>query len=530
MIRLQGLRLSPGHDGEELRKKAAGLLRVPKEAITSVRILRRSLDARDKADIRLVYSLALTLAGEEKILKKSSSSRVSSFEETDYRFPCEGPGSSRPVIVGAGPAGLFCAYELARVGFSPILLEMGEPADQRKEKVERFWATGKLDTKSNVQFGEGGAGTFSDGKLSTGNRDREGRMKEVLETFVRLGAPEEILFDAKPHLGTDVLVSLVTALRKEIIRLGGEVRFQSKMTDLRVRNGKVAAVCLENGEEIETESLVLAIGHSGRETFRMLHANGIPMESKAFAVGFRAEHPQRLINLAQYGKEETPYLPPADYKLIAHDSQKRAVYSFCMCPGGYIVDASSEEGRLVVNGMSYSGRAGNHANSAIVASVTPEDVARFVRDDSIFAGLRFQEELERSAYLLCQGKIPAQSVPSFLGSGKGDEIPPGPSVKGSFEKAALQSLLPGELNERIRAATEEFGRRIPGFDGPEAVFFGIESRTSSPVRILRGEDGQSPVSGLYPCGEGAGYAGGIMSAAVDGIRVAEKIAKTLQMC
>ena len=454
------------------------------------------------------------------------------------------------MIVGAGPAGLFCGYFLITHGFPVVILERGKCVEERMEDVNAFWETGKLHVASNVQFGEGGAGTFSDGKLNTLVKDKDGRNHAVLETFVKFGAKESILYDAKPHIGTDVLCRVVKAMREEILRLGGRILFQTKVTNLILENDtfmdpkenngeglqetvnrrKIKGVILNGHMQLLSDHVVLAIGHSARDTFRMLYDIQVPMEAKDFAVGFRVQHPQKMINLSQYGFEEAGELGAASYKLAAQTSYGRGVYSFCMCPGGYVVNASSEEERLAVNGMSYSGRDSKAANSAIIVSVTRKD---YPGEDAL-SGVKFQQQLEEKAYALANGRIPVQTYTAFKGKVEGQEgindaLSEGvePMTKGKWALADLTTILTDEMNHSFVEGMEQFGNMIKGFNGTEALIMGIESRTSSPVRIMRDETLQSKIRGLYPAGEGAGYAGGITSAAMDGIRIAEQIALTL---
>lgn len=535
MLRVNQIKLQPGHTGEELKRQAADMLRIPESDMISMKIVRQSIDARKKPKISYIYSLDVEVREEERVLHRfrGRENLVSRTQPLVYRFP-DG-GRKRPdgpvVIVGTGPAGLFCGYFLALHGYRPILLERGKCVEERLRDVEAFWEGGSLQPDSNVQFGEGGAGTFSDGKLNTLVRDRDGRNRIVLETFVRFGAKESICYEAKPHIGTDVLCRVVRGMREEIIRLGGEVRFDSKVTELEISQGAVRGVVIGGRERLACTALVLAIGHSARDTFSMLQRRQIPMEAKAFAVGLRVEHPQAMINEAQYGKPVTGVLGAASYKVTAKAGNGRGVYSFCMCPGGYVVNASSEEGYTAVNGMSYSGRDGQNANSAVIVTVTPED---FGSGDPL-AGVAFQRMLEKRAYDLGGGKIPVQRYGDFkrrveTGEGPAEVIQTvsetffEPQCKGAYQWAEVNRILPEECNRAIVEGMEAFGRQIRGFDCPDACLSGVESRTSSPLRILRDEGCQSAVRGLYPCGEGAGYAGGIMSAAMDGIRVAEKIA------
>ncbi len=525
MIRITQLKLPAEHSPEDLKKKAAKALRISPDSIRSVHIRKQSLDARKKPELFYSYTIDVeTSASEQTLVQKAKKPEISIARENRYQFPKpEGrPLKNRPVVIGSGPAGLFCGLMLARNGYQPILLERGEDVDSRRQKVDHFWLTGILDPQSNVQFGEGGAGTFSDGKLNTLVKDPQGRSHMVMEILHEFGAGAEILYQNKPHIGTDVLSGIVKNIRQEIIRLGGEVRFGCQVTDLCLKDGHVVGVVTEMGEVIETEAVVLAIGHSARDTFEMLLRRRIPMDQKSFAVGLRIQHPQKLINFSQYGREDAGHLGAASYKLTNQTSTGRGVYSFCMCPGGYVVNASSESGRLAVNGMSYHDRAGVNANSALIVTVTPEDFP----DSSPLGGVAFQRHLETLAYHAAGGKIPVQLYGDFrqnrITSCLGDIEP---QMKGEWAFADLRSVMPEVLNRSLMEAMDSFGRMIRGFDREDAVFAGIESRTSSPVRIWRDEQFESEVKGLYPCGEGAGYAGGITSAAMDGVKVAEAIAR-----
>ena len=437
----------------------------------------------------------------------------------------------RCLIIGSGPAGLFCAYMLSENGYCPILLEQGEDVDKRSETVEKFWSTGILKKHSNVQFGEGGAGTFSDGKLNTLVKDKYGRNKKVLEVFVENGAPENILYEAKPHIGTDILKTVVKNMRNRIIEWGGDVFFEKQVTDITFDENTVKSITVNDKEVMETNCIVLAIGHSARKTFDMLYNKGITMEAKEFAVGFRVEHPQKLINTEMYGAQMADKLPPAPYKVTAKTSSGRGVYSFCMCPGGYVVDASSEEEKLAINGMSYSKRDSISANSAIIISVTPDDF----ESDHPLAGIEFQRRLEEKAYKLGEGSIPYCTYGQLCDSigVKNDLNGPNPdcfigferNTKGNVKKADLSRFFKEDMMQSFVEGMNHFNKIIPGFTHPETKIYAVESRTSSPIRIVRDNDTlTSNFDGLYPCGEGAGYAGGITSAGMDGIKVAEKIA------
>lgn len=531
MIRVNQVKVPLSHRQEDILYKTAGILRIAPEKIQSWQIVKKSIDARKKPDIKVVYSVDVSVASQDKVLAGCKSGQVQAVNDKVYAFPDEGTDklAHRPVIIGTGPAGLFCGYMLAKHGYRPLILERGRCVEQRREDVEKFWREGILDPTSNVQFGEGGAGTFSDGKLNTLVKDKYGRNKEVLKILANAGAPEEILYEAKPHIGTDILCTVVSNLRNQIISWGGEVRFEAQVTDLCCDQDRVTGVIVNGTEMIESEAVVLAIGHSARDTFEMLHVKQIPMEAKSFAVGLRMEHPRRMINQMQYGVTEHPLLPAANYKVTAQISSGRGVYSFCMCPGGYVVNASSEPGRLAVNGMSYSGRDGNNSNSAMIVTVTPEDY----EGDSPLAGIAFQRELEENAYKIGEGAIPVETYGDYKRAVTGYEADISvirkdypefaPATKGLYRMTAVHDILPTELNEALVEGIDLIGQTMRGFADSGAYLSGIESRTSSPVRIMRDETGQSAVRGLYPCGEGAGYAGGITSAAMDGMLIAEKI-------
>ena len=434
----------------------------------------------------------------------------------------------RPVIIGSGPAGLFAAYVLALSGYKPLILERGADALTRTSRVEHFWATGELDTRTNVQFGEGGAGTFSDGKLNTSVKDPGCRAQFMKETFVLFGADESILYEQKPHVGTDVLTQVLVRMRERLTELGAEYRFLSQVTDLEITNGKLTAVLVNDSERIPAEVCVLAPGHSARDTFRMLNARGLRMEPKAFAAGVRIEHPQEMIDLSQYGRPSDESLGPAPYKLTCTAADGRGVYSFCMCPGGYVVNASSEKGLLAVNGMSYMRRDSANANSAILVTVTPDDFMPGKPDDlpEALAGTAVQAELEKRAFAAAGGCIPQQLYADYIKktvSTNYGEL--GSCVRGSAAFADLSSVMPAFMVRDIGEGISAFGKKIRGFDRPDAILSGIESRSSSPVRITRDEKYVSNIDGIYPCGEGCGYAGGITSASMDGMRCAEAIIK-----
>lgn len=528
MIRITQLKLSINHTQEELSHKIHKALRLKNESFT-YEIVKQSLDCRHKDDKKFVYTVDVALQEknlESKIVRKVHDNNITLTEKKEYKFPQ--PGEARlkhpPVIVGSGPAGIFCAWYLAKAGYRPLVLERGEEAHVRQKTVENFWKNGVLDPDSNVQFGEGGAGTFSDGKLNTLVKDPSGRNHEVLKRFVQAGAPEEIIYQQKPHLGTDVLVGVVEKLRHEIEEMGGSFRFRSKVTNLFFENDQLKEVEVNGEQRIPAEVCVLAVGHSARDSFFMFEKKGIYMEPKSFAVGVRMEHPQSMINMALYGEEENERLGAAAYKVTHTCENGRGVYSFCMCPGGYVVNASSEQQMLAVNGMSYHSRAGQNANSAMVVTVGPEDFG----SDAILAGMEFQRKLERAAYEAGEGKIPVQLFGDFLKNQKSvtlGEVEP--QNKGQWQFGDVRGIFPERLSRSLAEGISSCEYLIPGFSRPDAVLSGVESRTSSPVHIERDENLQSTVKGLYPCGEGAGYAGGITSAAMDGIKVAERVAALL---
>lgn len=521
MIRITQLKLPVDHRQEQLRKKIARTLKCGEDTF-SYEIVRQSLDARHKEDKKFVYTVDVSTPAEKKLLRKNRDKNVAFFEKKEYCFPKPGEEvlKNPPVVVGSGPAGLFCAWYLARAGYRPLVLERGQEAQKRKETVDRFWKDGILDPESNVQFGEGGAGTFSDGKLNTLVKDPNGRNHEVLKRFVEAGAPQEIVYQQKPHLGTDVLIGIVETMRHQIEEMGGSFCFESKVTDLCMENGRLCAVEINAGEKIPAEVCVLALGHSARDTFSMLYRRGIFMQPKSFAVGLRMEHPQKMINMDLYGEEENETLGAASYKVTHTCQNGRGVYSFCMCPGGYVVNASSEEGMLAVNGMSYQARDSKNANSALIVTVSPEDFP----EEGVLGGITFQRNLEKAAWELGKGRIPVQLFEDFKEHRKSTEFGEVmPQMKGAYVLTDVRSILPKEIGDSIEEGVTAFGRKIKGFDRPDALLSGIESRTSSPVRIVRDRQGCANIEGIYPCGEGAGYAGGITSAAMDGIKTAEFI-------
>lgn len=525
MIRIGNLPLPPGGDMEQLRKRAARALGVRPGELGELEIVRQSIDARNKNDTHYVYTVELSMPREERVVRSAPGRNVTLWERKAYAFPETLRRSSLPpVIVGMGPAGLFAALFLARNGIPSIVLERGRDVDARTADVERFWAGGALDEHSNVQFGEGGAGTFSDGKLTTGTHDP--RIGAVLDTLVEAGAPKDVKYSHKPHVGTDVLRQVVKTIREELLSLGCEVRFEHRLEGLTLRDDQVREIRVQGpkGEyTLACDTLVLAPGHSARDTFRMLRDAGVPMEKKNFAIGVRIEHDQETVSRQQYGPS-FGLLPPSDYKLACHLPNGRSAFTFCVCPGGQVVAAASERGGVVTNGMSLRARDGKNINGGLLVGVGPED---FPGED-VLAGVAFQEKWERAAFRLGGENYcaPAQRVEDFLArrpsQGPGTILP---TYRPGVQWTQMDSCLPQAVVETLRQSLPLLDRKLRGFAHPDGVLTGVETRSSSPVRILRGEDFQSPVRGIYPCGEGAGYAGGIVSAAVDGIRVAEAVAK-----
>ncbi|MCI2057215.1 MAG: FAD-binding protein [Oscillibacter sp.] len=524
MLKIENLKLAPGKDMDVLSQEAARTLKLREKDLTSLRVLRRSVDARE--GVHMVYTVAAGVRDEAAVLKRIHNPKVTRLIPAPvYSLPdvLSAP-ELPPVVAGAGPAGLFAALVLAKAGLRPILLERGKPVEQRTQDVETFWRTGKLDTTSNVQFGEGGAGAFSDGKLNTGTKDLRHRF--IMEELVRCGAPEDILIDAKPHVGTDKLHIALQNLRQELIALGADIRFESQLTDLSIVDGVLTGITVsgpDGDDSLPCRHLVLAPGHSARDTFERLYERKVPMEAKAFAVGVRIEHRQSDIDAAQYKTYAGyPCLPVSTYKLSAHLPNGRAAYSFCVCPGGEVVAAASEEHRVVTNGMSEFARDKENINGALLVNVTPEDFS----GDGPLAGVAFQRKLEADAYTLGGGgyAAPAQTVGDFLAgrpSASAGRVTP--SYRPGVTFTDLRKCLPPFVAETLAGALPLLGRKLKGYDDPDAVMTAVESRSSSPVRILRDESYQSAVRGLFPCGEGAGYAGGILSAAADGMRCAEAI-------
>jgi len=532
MIRLRDVTLPFDHKPNALVARILKRLKISGQELHDFRIIRKSIDARRKNNIVAVYTIDVQVKNEPELLSRFSRDiRISPAPSMSYRMPAVGDIQSRPVVVGSGPCGLFTALILAQLGFKPLLIERGKDVKSRIRDVQNFWRNGQLDPESNVQFGEGGAGTFSDGKLTTQIKDKHNRSRKILEEFVKAGAPEEILYQAKPHIGTDNLVRVVKNLRGEIISLGGQARFETKLTGIEIRSGKVTGAIVNDCENIETDTLVLALGHSARDTFGMLHRLGIPIEAKPFSLGVRIEHLQEMIDIAQYGRPASgEFLGPAEYKLVHHCENGRSAYTFCMCPGGEVIACSSEAGGVVTNGMSFYSRNRPNANSALLAGVTPPDFA----NTSPLAGIEFQRQWERKVFEAGGSNYfaPVQLVGDFLAGRPSHSLGRVvPTYRPGITLCDLKECLPGFVVETLRLAIPQMDKKLKGFSSNDAVMTAVESRSSSPIRIIRNETFQSPAfEGLYPAGEGAGYAGGIISSAVDGIKIAESIcSRTLRM-
>lgn len=521
MLRIRNIKINILEDNIDiLKEKVAKTLHLKTSEILEIKINKKSLDARKKDNIFYLYEVDIILKDEDKILKNNHSKDIFIAPKEEYVFPQKKANIKNPIIIGSGPAGLFSAYILAEEGYNPIIIEQGEKIEERVKTVEEFFETGILNASSNIQYGEGGAGTFSDGKLNTLVKDKEYRCKKVFEIFTSFGAPEEIMYINNPHIGTDLLRKVIINMRNKMISLGATFRYNTKLTNIIVKDNKLESIEVNNKEIIPCKNLILAIGHSARDTFYMLHENNVEMTSKAFAIGLRIEHPQEMININQFGKYHK-YLPPASYKLTYQTKDNRGVYSFCMCPGGYVVNASSEEGYLAINGMSNYKRNSKNANSALVVTITKED---FGSDP--LSGIEFQRNLEKKSYELASGKIPVQLLEDFNNNKKTTSLGEVEVVtKGSYALSNLNEILPNYISDSIKEAIPNFAKKIKGFDRKDAILLGIESRTSSPVRIIRGETGMSSIYGLYPAGEGAGYAGGITTSAMDGLKIAECLVK-----
>ena len=531
MLRLTELKLPLDHPPEALRAAILKRLELADDALLGFSIFKRSYDARKKHALLLVYAVDVEVKNEAALLKKfRNDHHLAPTPDMTYQFVGHAPENleERPIVVGFGPCGIFAALVLAQMGFKPIVLERGKAVRERTQDTWGLWRKHVLNPESNVQFGEGGAGTFSDGKLYSQIKDPRYLGRKVLTEFVKAGAPEEILYVSKPHIGTFRLVGMVETMRHEIEKLGGEIRFQQRVTDVLIGGGHIRGVTLANGETLRSDHVIFALGHSARDTFEMLHARGVYMEAKPFSIGFRIEHPQSLIDKARLGPNAgNPLLGAADYKLVHHAKNGRSVYSFCMCPGGTVVAATSEPGRVVTNGMSQYSRNERNANAGIVVGITPEDFP----GKGPLAGIELQRKLEARAFELGGGnyEAPGQLVGDFLKGKPSTQLGSvEPSYKPGVHLTDLASALPDYAVEAIREALPAFDQQIKGFAMKDAVLTGVETRTSSPVRITRGDDFQSlNVKGLYPAGEGAGYAGGILSAGVDGIKVAEAAARDM---
>ena len=532
MIRITEIKLPLDHPPSAIVAAVIKKLGINATDLVEYSIFKRGVDARKADAILLAYTLDVTVNGETKVLAKLKKDlHVKLAPDTSYHFVAQAPADlkTRPIVVGLGPSGLFAALVLAQSGFKPLVLERGKAVRERTKDTFNFWRKGELNAESNVQYGEGGAGTFSDGKLYSQIKDPKHYGRKVLNEFVQAGAPEEILYVSHPHIGTFRLVGMVEKMRETIIALGGEIRFQSKVDDIEIQDGQVQAVILASGERIPTHHLVLAVGHSARDTFEMIHKRGVYIEAKPFSIGFRIEHPQSLIDAARHGPNaQHPILGAADYKLVHHASNGRSVYSFCMCPGGTVVASASEPGCVVTNGMSQYSRNERNANAGIVVGITPE--VDFPGDP--LAGIALQRKLESQAYLLGGStyQAPGQLIGDFLSNKASTEFGEvTPSYTPGVHLTNLETALPEYAITAIREAIPEFAKQIKGFDLADGILTGVETRTSSPIRIKRNDDNLQSINtkGLYPTGEGAGYAGGILSAGVDGIRVAEAVALSM---
>ena len=518
MIRIRQIKINLDSK-QGLKSKVSKLLHINENEIKNLKINKKSLDARKKDNLFYVYEVDIDVENEKKLLRKYKSTDIFETPNEEYLFPPK-KEIDQPIIIGCGPSGLFCAYILSEQGYNPIIYERGEKIEDRVKTIEEFWNTNKLNINSNIQFGEGGAGTFSDGKLNTLTKDKFNRQKKVFEIFIENGAPEEIMYINNPHIGTDILRTVIINMRNKIISNGGQINYNSKLEDIIIENNEVKSIIV-NGNTIPCKNLILAIGHSARDTFEMLSTKDLDMSAKPFAVGVRIEHPQKLIDIHQYGEKYYKQLPPASYKLTYQTKQNRGVYSFCMCPGGYVVNASSEEGLLAVNGMSNHARDTENANSALVVTISPDDFGNNPLD-----GIKFQRELERKAYIEGNKLIPVQLYKDYKSNEKSTSINSiNVITKGSYSLGNLNNIFPEFINESLKEAIEYFNTKIEGYSNPDAILLGVESRTSSPVRIPRDENGLSKIKGLYPCGEGCGYAGGITTAAIDGLKTAENLIK-----
>ncbi len=521
MIRVRQVKVPVSKDNlkEEISKK----LRINIDDIKNIKIVKKSIDSRHKPNNYYVYEVDINTLNEDQILNRFNSNDIFQTPIEEYQFKPTGFNrlNNQIVIVGSGPAGLFAAYMLSTYGYNPLVIERGSDIDTRINKVNKFWKDNILDTECNVQFGEGGAGTFSDGKLNTLIKDKDFRMKKVFEIFVEHGAPQDIMYENKPHIGTDILVSVVKNIRKTIIKNGGRFRFHTKLTNIKYEKNQLKSIIVNDSEEIYCDCLILAIGHSARDTFKMLYDNKLLMEPKPFAIGIRIQHPQILIDNNQYGFNNDKRLPAASYKLTHTCKNGRGVYTFCMCPGGYVVNSSSENNMLAINGMSYHARDSKIANSAVIVTVTPKDFGNNPLD-----GVEFQRKLESITYKVGDGLIPVQLFKDFINNKESIDIKSiEPKFKGNYKLTKLNNIFPDYIIESLKEGIYAFDKKIKGYASDYALLAAIESRTSSPVRIIRDDSLESNIKGIYPTGEGAGYAGGITSSAMDGIKIAETIMK-----
>ena len=518
MIRIRQVKVLVGNDLKEVLAKK---LKININDIQEIKIVKKSIDSRCKPNNYYVYEVDISITNEDRLLKRFKSNDIFKTPIEEYKFIPTGTNklNNQIIIVGSGPSGLFCAYMLSMYGYKPLIIERGSDVDTRIDKVNNFWENDILDTECNVQFGEGGAGTFSDGKLNTLIKDKDFRMKKAFEIFVDNGAPKDIMYENKPHIGTDILVEVVKSMRNKIIENGGNIRFNTKLTNIKYENNKLFSIIVNDSEEINCDCLVLAIGHSARDTFKMLYDNNILMQPKPFAIGVRVQHSQELIDNNQYGINFNQELPSASYKLTHTCKNNRGVYTFCMCPGGYVVNSSSEKNMLSINGMSYHDRNSGISNSAVIVTVTPKDFG-----DKPLDGIEYQRKLETITYKIGNGLIPTQTFKDFIDNKETKELGSiKPMFKGKYKLANLNEIFPNYIVESLKEGIYAFDKKIKGFANNDTVISAIESRTSSPVRIIRDEYFESNIKGIYPVGEGAGYAGGITSSAVDGIKIAEAI-------
>ena len=536
MIRINQIKIPIEHDEKALINKIKKLIKT--DNFKFEKIVKLSIDARKKDELYYIYTADISTNNEEQLVKRLRNNNINIAKDITYNFPYkiqDKQDALSPIIIGAGPAGYFCALYLARAGFKPIVIEQGKSVEERTKDVNNFWAGGEINQYSNVSFGEGGAGTFSDGKLNTGIKDKSGRIEAVINDFLNFGAPEDIAYLSKPHVGTNELKKIMRNMRNEIEILGGKVLFNTYFDNFSVINNKEINVetisTVDKSKNcFRTKALILAIGHSSRNTFIMLNEKNVPMETKAFAIGLRIEHPRDMIDESQYGiRGVEAKLPASSYKMTYHTSKGRGVYSFCMCPGGFVVNASSDKEQCVVNGMSNHSRDEVNSNSAIVVNVTPEDFLNEGYDKyGVLAGMYYQIAYEKKAFDECNGKIPVQLFKDLKANQKSEEFGDiKPNIKGFYDFGNLNNCLPEYVIDAIIEGINYYNTKLKGFSKDDSVLSGIESRTSSPVRINRNDDYMSNISGIFPCGEGAGYAGGITSAAVDGIKVAEAVSRYL---